>query len=90
MTADGQNYIDNNFEFSTLTKIQGIPTYATLKQIKNEIKANASSVQSEQGGRLNGHLGLVLTPAEYALVSATPYVRPANPGVSISQPVLHR
>ena len=32
------------------------------------------------GGGSHGHLGLVLTPAEYAMISAVPYVRPLHPG----------
>ena len=32
------------------------------------------------GGGAHGHLGLVLTPGEYALVSPVPYVRHVHPG----------
>ena len=35
---------------------------------------------SDLGGGAHGHLGLVLTPAEYALVSAILYVRPGHSG----------
>ena len=44
------------------------------------MKANASSVPCDLGGGAHGHLGLVLTAADYALVSATPYIRPNHPG----------
>ena len=77
--TDGKNYIDNNFEYTVLTKIHDVPTYSSLKMIKDEIKANASSVQSDLGGGRHGYLGLVLTPAEYAAVSNIPFVRPINP-----------
>jgi hypothetical protein len=40
-----------------------------------EIKANAKSVHTTLGGAAHGHLGMVLSPAQYALVSATPYQR---------------
>ena len=35
---------------------------------------------SNLGGGAHGHLGLVVTPAEYVLVSAVPYGRPVHPG----------
>ena len=74
------NYIDTNFEFKELTKIHGEPTYETIKTLHNQLKANASSVPSGLGGGNFGHLGLVLTPAQYALISAAPFDRPVHPG----------
>ena len=47
---------------------------------QGRIKANTSIITSNLGGGAHGHLGLVLTNAEYALVSAIPYVRPVHPG----------
>ena len=44
------------------------------------MKANAAQVTSDLGGGANGHIGLVLTPAEYLHVSALPYVKPVHPG----------
>ena len=37
-------------------------------------------VSCDLGGGRHGHLGLVLSPEEYALVSDTPYVAPEHPG----------
>ena len=74
------NYVKTYFIHLTLTPIQGEPEYLTLKVLKNEIKANASKVTSDLGGGGHGHLGLVLTPAEYGMISAVPYVRPLHPG----------
>ena len=51
-----------------------------LQKIKDELKTNASSVPCDLGGGANGHLGLVLTAAEYGFVSPFPYVRPVHPG----------
>ena len=80
-TTANVDYINSIFEFPVLTKVTSRPTYATLKTIKNELKANAGKVQCELGGGNNGHLGLVLSDPEYALVNPTvPYVRPAHPG----------
>ena len=86
MTATNIDYSNTTFVFPTLTKIQGRPTYATLKTIKDELKANATSVTTDLGGGANGHLGLVLTPTEYGNVSAIPYVRPAHPGTLVIPP----
>ena len=80
MTSTNIDYVDTYFEFPTLTKIHGEPTYFQLKELKNELKSNASSVTTDLGGGANGHLGLVLTPAEYNAVSATAYNRPTHPG----------
>ena len=80
MTSTNIDYVDTYFENSVLTKIHGEPTFVTLKAIKNELKSNACSVTSDLGGGAHGHLGLVLTPTEYATISAVPYVRPVHPG----------
>ena len=80
-TTANVDYINSVFEFPILTKVTGKPSFASLKTIKNELKSNAGKVQCELGGGNNGHLGLVLTDTEYALVSPTvPYVRPGHPG----------
>ena len=71
--------IENKFEYPVLTKVHGILDYASLKIIKDEIKANASSIHSDLGGGAHGHLGLVLDPVEYALISLVDYVRPLHP-----------
>ena len=83
MTYDS---VIERFEFPTLTKVHGELDFQKLKQIKNEVKANASLITSTLGGGAHGHLGLVLTPAEYALVSGTPYNRPVFPGQLIVPP----
>ena len=50
-----------------------------MNQLKNELKANASSIQSDLGGGLNGHLGLITTAIEYTSIDNTPYTRYNNP-----------
>ena len=49
-----------------------------MKVLKDELSANATTVTSNLGGGAHGHLGLVLTPTEYANVSVVPYVRPPH------------
>ena len=74
------NYRTDCFTYENLTPIIGKPDYISLHKLKKQIKANAQSVPSTLGGGNHGLLGLVLTPAEYALVSAVPFVRELYPG----------
>ena len=64
------DYISNSFVYTTLTKIHGYPTFVSL----TILKSNARAVSSDLGGGAHGHLGLILSPQEYALVSPMPYV----------------
>ena len=80
MTESSTDY-SKRFEFPTLPKIHGEPEYDQLKEMKDELKTNATKIPSDLGGGAFGHLGLVLTPAEYANISAVPYIRPVHPGV---------
>ncbi len=73
------NYRETLFEYPDLTGIHGEPTYESLRVIQNQLKANARSIHTTLGGGQHGHLGLVLTPAQYALLSPHPYVRPHRP-----------
>ena len=69
------------FPKTDLTPILDIPTFETVHQLIQEVKANAASVHSNLGGGAHGHLGLVLSPRKYALLSDAPYERPTHPGV---------
>ena len=79
MSSTNIEYVDTYFELRTLTRIHGEPDYEALKTLKNELKSNATQVTTDLGGGEHGHLGLVLTPAKYAAVSAIPYNRPVHP-----------
>ena len=74
------DYCSIYFAFPNLTPINGEPNSDILIKLKNQLKANASSVPSNLGGGAHGHLGLVLSPATYAMVANTPFVQPAHPG----------
>ena len=80
------DYAKTYFLHPTLTPIHGEPEYSSLKILKKELKANASRVTSDLGGGGHGHLGLVLTPQEYSMISAVPYARPGHPGQLIIPP----
>lgn len=75
--------IAETFEFPVITKMNGLLLFTPLKIIKDELKANVSAIQSDLGGGANGHLGLVCTFAEYANISAIPYIRHVNPVMPI-------
>ena len=79
MTIGAVDYAASYFKYKTPTPIQGTPTNKTLKRLKQELRANASSVESDLGGGDHGYLGLVLTDGEYATVSATAFNAPAFP-----------
>ena len=70
----------NIFDYPELTKITGEPMIMSLLKMKNELKVNAQSVPTVLRGGQHGHLGLVLTAAEYENVAqGTPYLRPTLP-----------
>ena len=76
------DYKNNQFEYPELTRIIGEPSTSSLIVLLKEIRANASSVQSDLGGGEDGHLGLVCTDEVYEslVLNAIPYIRPENPG----------
>ena len=80
MTSTSIDYATTYFEYPTLTKIAGEPTFESLRTLHDEIKSNAMSVASTLGGGQHGHLGLVLSTAEYTRISMTPFIRPNHPG----------
>ena len=64
-----------------LTRIVGEPTFTTLQLLHKELKRNASSEDSTEGGGNNGFLFLVLPTAEFeAIDDAMPFIRPVHPG----------
>ena len=77
MTLGSIDYATSYFKYKTPTPIQGPPSNKTLKRLKTELRANASSVECELGGGDHGYLGLVLNNEEYA--SITPAPLPFNP-----------
>ena len=75
------DYAATYFLYPKPTPIQGEPTYKALKRLKNELRANSSSVDSDLGGGDHGYLGLVLNEQEYSRVAPnTPFIAPMFPG----------
>ena len=51
-----------------------------MKNLKDELKANAASIPTTLGGGTHGYLGLILSPAAYATIAATQFIEPIYPG----------
>jgi hypothetical protein len=83
MSLAAINYRETFFPVKDLTRIIGIPTYETLHTLHLELKTNSTSVHSNLGGGQFGHLGLVISPARYAMESNEAYVRPVHPGTLV-------
>ena len=74
MRSANINYFSAYFEYPPLTQNHGKPTYETLRELKNQLKANASAVIIDLGEGAGGHLGLVCTTIEYANVNPVGYI----------------
>ena len=68
------NYKDTLFERSNLTPIRGEPTFKKLHKLRNEIKTNTNSVNSNLWGGAHVYPGLVLTDTQYTLISPNHFV----------------
>ena len=81
MSLGAVDYASLYFKYKTPTPIQGTPTHKTLKRLKAELRANASSVETDFRGGDHGYLGLVLSANEYADINPNhPFVAPIYPG----------
>ena len=67
--------------------IPGVPTYPTLKALRQTLKNNASTVDTIHGGGLHGHLGLVLPAHIYNLI-VIPLYTGTNSWIDPVQPAL--
>ena len=63
-----------------ITKITDEPNYKSLKNLKDQLKANAASIPTTLGGGNHGYLGLILSPAAYATIAANQFIEPVYPG----------
>ena len=82
------DYAASYFKYKTLTPIQGAPTNKTLKRLKQELRANASSVKSDLGGGDHVYLGLVLTDINFTTVGvATDFTAPVFPITPLVIPI---
>ncbi len=85
-TAHSVNYRNNFFEITNLTRIHREPTFESLRTLQRELLINAQCIHSDLGGGTHGHLGLVISPREYALRSNAAYHQPAHPSPLVIAP----
>ena len=83
MAPGAVDYTASYFKYKTPTPIQGAPTNKILKRLKQELRANVSSVELDLGGGDHGYLGLVLTDVEYTTVCATSSTAPTFLGTQV-------
>ena len=80
MAQSRQSLTLQYFPNPIVSQIHGKPTFPSIYKLHQEIKANAASVPSTLGGGQHGHLGIVLSPMKYQLISLTPFNKPVDPG----------
>ena len=57
-----------------------MPTYETIENLYQKLKANAVSVQSELGGSAHELLGLTLSRQSYVTITGVDFTISENPG----------
>jgi hypothetical protein len=84
--------VTTNFPWPVLTPVGSAtvkPNYNALYTLQRELNANASSVHSNNGGGLNGHMALTVSNAEYLIRSnnvafVVPIAPPNNPPLPLA------
>ena len=74
------DYRKTLFETSTLPVVADEPNFEAIRKWHNMLKANAMKVHTSLFGGQHGYLALLISPADYALISPAAVVRPAHPG----------
>jgi hypothetical protein len=59
------------FPAKTIPYIQGEPNYASINDLVQMLYSNAASLTTTLGGRQYGHIGRIMTPILYAMLSNT-------------------
>ena len=75
MSSGDKDYVQTCFKHKVIPTIFGTPAFHQIEDLKRKIVANAASVPTTLGGGAHGHMGLTMTNADYANISATPYVK---------------
>jgi hypothetical protein len=71
--------IINGFPNPILPKIDHEPTFEDIQVTTRLLNANAISIPSMASGVAHGHLGIIMTHAEYATISTPPWIESYNP-----------
>jgi hypothetical protein len=70
------------FPTPVLMSIVGRPTNSSLQVMQQQLYQNTRAIASPLGGGENGHLGLIMPPAEYILrPGAIEFDIPVHPGI---------
>ena len=69
------------FTVKTLPSIIGEPNYESINNMVQTLYGNAATLATTLGGGAHGHIGIIMTNALYATLTATPYTAPIDPGV---------
>ena len=72
--------IIDSFLHPTLTPIEGIPTFAIIRQLQLELNSNASLIHSNSGDSKLGLLYVAVSQTAYNDLSDVPFIPPINPG----------
>jgi len=76
---------ETNFQHKTLTawSLDQDPRPQDVKLIKQEIRTNLKGIPTSHGGGILGHVALMMSPAEYLLISNNiPFPAPVHPGIA--------
>jgi hypothetical protein len=68
------------FVHDPLTKIIGRPTLQTIQKMQAETYANLFRIHSDAGGGAHGHVAIIMSPAEFLVLTNVAWVAPAYPG----------
>ena len=79
------DYATSHFKYPTPTPINWEPTNKLLKRIKTDLRADASSINTDLGGGYQGYLGLFLTDSKYTCIKPklTDFVAPNFPALLV-------
>ncbi|GFH48591.1 hypothetical protein CTEN210_05067 [Chaetoceros tenuissimus] len=71
----------NTLENGKLIPIRGKPIFNQLTDLRKLLVQNAATIHTTLGGGQHGYSGLVVSPADYALLSNVPFQMPGLPPV---------
>lgn len=78
--ANSNLSVTEHFPYKEITRIQGPPTYSSIKNINQILSPIASSIHLNLENGQQGLLALTLPEVIYNNISAMPFVYPVNPG----------
>ena len=76
--------ITSDFTTNPLLPIIGEPTYEALQAIVKRLCGNAVSAKTPNGGGPHAHLGMLMSPQLYAIISATHWTEPEDQGITLA------